>query len=107
MPAMGATFAVLMALTLASEAGHFRSAQDLVSNEAAQASRLAWAATSPGVETAPVQAALVHYLGATRLNEWHLDRSRVRRMPGLGSSATAPGITSSLAAHPGDRSRHS
>ena len=49
MPAMGATFAVLMALTLASEAGYLRSAQDLVSNEAAQASRLAWAATSPGV----------------------------------------------------------
>jgi len=71
MPAMGATFAVLMALTLASEAGYLRSAQDLVSNEAAQASRLAWAATSPGVETAPVQAALTTYLTATRSNEWH------------------------------------
>ena len=70
MPAMGATFAVLMALTLASEAGYLRSAQDLVSNEAAQASRLAWAATSPGVDTAPVQAALVRYLGATQANEW-------------------------------------
>jgi hypothetical protein len=71
MPALGATFAVLMALTLASEAGYLRSAQDLVSNEAAQASRLAWAATSPGVQTAPVQAALVTYLEATRSNEWH------------------------------------
>ncbi len=71
MPALGAMFAVLMALTLASEAGYVRTAQDLVSNEAAQASRLAWTATSPGIATAPVQSALVAYLDATRLNEWH------------------------------------
>src|SRR3954468_13549488 len=58
MPALGATFAVLMALTLASEAGYLRSARDTVSDEAAQASRLAWAATSPGVDTEPVQSAL-------------------------------------------------
>jgi hypothetical protein len=72
MPALGATFAVLMALTLASEAGYLRAAQDLVSNEAAQASRLAWAATSPGVNTAPIQGALLAYLAATRANEWHV-----------------------------------
>ena len=71
MPALGATFAVLMALTLASEAGYLRSAQDLVSNEAAQASRLAWSATSPGVDAAPLQEALLGYLDATRTNEWH------------------------------------
>ena len=70
MPALGATFAVLMALTLASEAGYVRLAQDLVSTEAAQASRLAWAATSPGVETAPIQSALTTYLVATRTYEW-------------------------------------
>ena len=58
MPALGATFAVLMALTLASEAGYLRSAQDIVSNEAAQASRLAWAATNANVEAAPIQGAL-------------------------------------------------
>ena len=55
MPALGATFAVLMALTLAGEAARLRSAQDIVSTEAAQASRLAWASTSTGVETAPIQ----------------------------------------------------
>jgi hypothetical protein len=71
MPALGATFAVLMALTLAGEAGYLRSAQDLVSNEAAQASRLAWAATNPGVQGAPMQGALAVYLDATRTNEWH------------------------------------
>jgi hypothetical protein len=71
MPALGATFAVLMALTLASEAGYLRSAQDVVSNEAAQASRLAWAATNANVEAAPIQGALTDYLRATRAHEWH------------------------------------
>jgi hypothetical protein len=70
MTALGATFAVLMALTLASEAGYLRSAQETVSTEAGQASRLAWAATSPGVETTAVQTALADYLRATRTNEW-------------------------------------
>jgi len=89
MPALGAAFAVLMALTLASEAAHLRSAQDIVSTEAAQASRLAWAATSPGVDTAPIQTALTRYLRATRTHEWR----------GVGQSdsadpATARAITS-------------
>jgi hypothetical protein len=70
MPALGAAFAVLMALTLASEAGHLRSAEDIVSAEAAQASRLAWTATSPNVETARIQRALTDYLRATRRHEW-------------------------------------
>src|SRR5215213_4341579 len=54
MPALGATFAVLTAITLSSEAGYLKSAQDLVSTEAASASRLAWAATSPGVDGASI-----------------------------------------------------
>ena len=70
MPALGATFAVLVALTLAGEAGYLRAAQDIVSNEAAAASRLAWAATSPGVATAPIHAALLDYLQHTRRDEW-------------------------------------
>jgi hypothetical protein len=41
-----------------------------VSNEAADASRLAWAATSPGVDSAPIQSALLGYLRATRAYEW-------------------------------------
>jgi hypothetical protein len=71
MPALGAVFALLMALTLASEAGLLASAQGIVSNEAADASRLAWAATSPGVNSAPIQSALLTYLQATRAYEWH------------------------------------
>jgi hypothetical protein len=70
MPALGAGFAILMAVTLASEAGYLRAAQDLVSNEAGAASRLAWASTGPGVASAPIQAALIDYLGLTRQREW-------------------------------------
>jgi hypothetical protein len=71
MPALGAAFAILMALTLANEAGYLTSAQSVVSSEAADSSRLAWAATSPGVHTPPIQSALADYLHATRANEWH------------------------------------
>ena len=70
MPALGATFAVLTALTLSSEATYLRSAQDIVSREAADASRLAWASTSPGVSAVPIQDALGEYLQATRAGEW-------------------------------------
>jgi hypothetical protein len=68
--AFGATFALLMALSLASEASFLTSANGIVSNEAADASRLAWASTSPGVNSAPIHSALLGYLYATRANEW-------------------------------------
>ena len=54
MPALGAIFALLTGLTLASEAGFLASAQGIVSSEAADASRLAWAATNPGVDSEPI-----------------------------------------------------
>jgi hypothetical protein len=73
MPALGATFAVLAAITLSSEAGYLKSAQDDVSNEAAAASRLAWAATSPDVNGGPVHSALQNYLVSTRRFEWSQD----------------------------------
>jgi hypothetical protein len=75
MPALGATFAVMIAVTLSSEAGYLRSAQDVVSNEAAAASRLAWAATSPGITPEPVHAALLNYLQTTRADEWRGNRA--------------------------------
>lgn len=71
MSPLGAAFAILAALTLANEAGYLSSAQQIVSNEAADASRLAWAATMPGVRPAPIQTTLRNYLQATRANEWH------------------------------------
>jgi hypothetical protein len=70
MPTLGAAFAIFAALSLASEAGYLRTAEGLVSDEAAAASRLAWASTSPGVQSEPTQAALQDYLRTTRANEW-------------------------------------
>jgi hypothetical protein len=71
MSPLGAAFAILAALTLANEAGYLTSAQGIVSNEAADASRLAWASTMPGVRPTPIQAGLRTYLQVTRLHEWH------------------------------------
>lgn len=71
MPALGATFAILVALTLANEAAYLSSAQQVVSNEAADSARLAWAATMPGVRREQIQTALAGYLRATRKYEWH------------------------------------
>ena len=106
MPALGAAFAIFAALTLAGEAGYLRAAEDLVSDEAAAASRLAWAATSPGVDAEPIQTALHDYLLATRAGEW-----RGRRRSGADEPATAPGhrrpwSASSAPRRPGPRSGH-
>ncbi|WP_229871040.1 bestrophin-like domain [Streptomyces phaeofaciens] len=70
MPTLGAAFAIFAALSLASEAGYLRAAEALVSDEAAAASRLAWAATSPRVHSEPIHAALHDYLRTTRAREW-------------------------------------
>jgi hypothetical protein len=70
MPALGAAFGVLIALTLAGEASYLKSARDIVADEASAASRLAWAATSPGVQSEPIHTALGEYLEATRAGEW-------------------------------------
>src|SRR5215212_9251902 len=70
MPPLGAAFAILAALTLASEAGYLTSAEQVVSSEAADSSRLAWASTMHGVHPAPIQTALRAYLHATRTQEW-------------------------------------
>ena len=70
MPALGAAFAILAALTLAGEASSLASAQGIVSSEAAAASRLAWTATTAGVDGEAIQDTLAAYLVATRANEW-------------------------------------
>lgn len=70
MPTLGAAFAIFAALSLASEAGYLRAAEGLVGEEAAATSRLAWAATSPGVHSEPIQAALLGYLRTSRAREW-------------------------------------
>jgi hypothetical protein len=73
MPALGAAFGILMALTVSSEAGYLKTAQEIAAGEAAAASRLAWAATSPAVDTEPIHIALAEYLELTRAREWHGD----------------------------------
>ena len=80
MPALGAVFAILMALTLASEASFLTSAQGIVGNEAADATRLARAATA-GVNSAPIQAALLGNLQATRANECTVPTRRKAAIP--------------------------
>ena len=87
MPALGAAFGVLIGLTLAGEAGYLKSAQDIVANEAAAASRLAWAATSPGVRSQPIHDALGDYLQATRAREWR----------GTGAEEGDPGVAATIA----------
>jgi hypothetical protein len=88
MPALGTAFGVLIALTLAGEAGYLKSAQDIVANEAAAASRLAWAATSPGVRPEPIHAALSDYLQTTRATEWR----------GTPAAEGDPGVADAIAA---------
>ncbi len=75
MPALGAAFGILMALTAASEAGSLQTAQETVSAEAAAASRLAWAATTPGIQVAEIHTPLTAYLDATRSKEWDGDHA--------------------------------
>jgi Protein of unknown function (DUF4239) len=70
MPALGAAFALLAALSLAGTASELRATEDQVSGEAAQASRLAWSVTGPGMDTAGLQTALLTYLQSTRATEW-------------------------------------
>ena len=84
---LGAAFGVLIALTLAGEAGYLKSAQDIVAGEAAAASRLAWAATSPGVRSDPIHEALLEYLEATRAAEWR----------GAGSEGGDAGVARAIA----------
>jgi Protein of unknown function (DUF4239) len=71
MTAIAAVFAVMTALTVANAATYLVSAQTIVNSEAADASRLAWAATSAGVDSASIHAALLAYLQSTRAHEWH------------------------------------
>ncbi|MBK9179027.1 MAG: hypothetical protein IPM45_05540 [Acidimicrobiales bacterium] len=76
MPALGAAFGVLVAFTIGSEWVVLRAAQDDVAAEAAAASRLAWASTSPGVETGAVVDALVVYLGVSADTEFSGDATQ-------------------------------
>src|SRR4030081_769803 len=70
MPALGAAFGVLVAITIANEAVNYRAAQDEVVAEAAAGARLAWASTNPVVDTTAIQQALLAYVDATTVDGW-------------------------------------
>jgi hypothetical protein len=102
MPALGALFALLMALTLASEAGALASAQGIVGNEAADASRLAWAATTPGVDSPSIHSALLDYLQATRAHEWRGRNAAEGADPATARAlARLENVVRTEAVHPG------
>ena len=69
-PALAALFAVMVAFTVVNEAGYLRVAQSAASSEATASSRLAWAATNPGVDTVAVQDALADYIEVMVGPEW-------------------------------------
>ena len=101
MPALGAAFGVLIALTLASEAGYLKSAQDIVADEAAAASRLAWAATSPGVRSEPIHAALARLPPGDASQRMARRRRRGRRPGVAGAIASLEQVVRAEAARPG------
>jgi hypothetical protein len=70
MSSLGTAFAILAALTLSNAISHHASAESIVSREAGDASSLAWAATTRGVNTMAIHVPLAQYLQSTRANEW-------------------------------------
>ena len=110
MPALGAAFALLAALSLAGTASELHATEDQVGAEAAEASRLAWSTTGPGIDTAGLQSSLLTYLQSTRVTEWSApdqggdeetlrvlaDLERRTRESAAASDITAPHATELL-----------
>jgi len=114
MPALGAAFGVLVAITIANEAVNYRAAQDGVVAEAATGAKLAWASTTVGLDMAAIQGALTDYVDATAVDGWAAlgrgqsgspiardrlaDLQRLVRtqaaVPGLGSAQASELLTS-------------
>jgi hypothetical protein len=114
MSGLGATFGVLLALTIANEVADFRAATDTVVAEAAAGARLAWASVDSGVDTTAVQQPLSAYVAATTTEGWRalgrgqsgslLARDRLADLqravraqtaaPGLGSTGAAELVAS-------------
>lgn len=107
-PALAALFSVMAAFTIANEAGYLRTAENVVSAEGSAASRLAWATTSPGVDGAPIRAALTGFLETAVRVDWSGRSEALRTPPAVARSlqrlegvtrraATAPGVSSAVA----------
>jgi hypothetical protein len=107
-PALAALFSVMAAFTIANEAGYLRTAENVVGAEGSAASRLAWATTSPGVDGAPIRAALSDFLVTSTRVDWSGRAETVRTPPAVARAlqrlegatrraATAPGVSSAVA----------
>ena len=72
----------------------------MVSDEAAAASRLAWAATSPVSRRVPIHVALGDYLRRPRASEWNGSHRSRRRRPGHGGARRAGAGGAAEAARP-------
>lgn len=70
MPALGVLFAFLSGFAITAMWASHSAAETAVSQEAASASALAWAATAPGVDTVEIQRALQEFLSSTTTEEW-------------------------------------
>jgi len=70
MPALGVLFAFLSGFAITAMWASHSAVEAAVSQEAASASALAWAATAPGADTAGIQRALQEYLSSTATDEW-------------------------------------
>lgn len=107
-PALAALFSVMAAFTIANEAGYLRTAENVVGAEGSAASRLAWATTTPGVDGAPIRAALTDFLVTSTRVDWSGRVETLRTPPAVARSlqrlegvtrraATAPGVPSAVA----------
>ena len=107
-PALAALFSVMAAFTIANEAAYLRTAENVVGAEGSAASRLAWASTTPGVDGAPIRAALSDFLVTAVRVDWSGDTEAVRTPPSVARAlqrlegatrraATAPGVPSAVA----------
>lgn len=70
MPTLGALFAFLSAFVIATEWGAQSQSQAIVQHVASASSRLAWAATAPGAETAFIQESIAAELRTTADRGW-------------------------------------
>ena len=70
MPALGAAFGVLVAITIANEAVNYRAAQDGIVAEASTGAKLAWASTGKGLDMTAIQSSLLAFVDATLVDGW-------------------------------------
>lgn len=102
-PALATLFSVLVAFTVVTEAGYLRTGERLASDEAAVASRMAWASTDPAFDGAAIRTALTDYLETVVRVDWsgrtegaRTPRAVVRALQRLETVTRAQAATAGL-----------